>query len=193
MVRAYQHREISHAPGVLIKDLPEQSNPTSETPKILKLKKGIAEPIAVYKIKARVLSTERYWWDAGASVAPLDVAVGWGPMSDSSLLDKLTIEQHNRFYFYHWSQEDVMDPETLKNNSANMHMIPANDSIKEILFALRPGHLVEFTGYLVRVSGYDGGEWKSSLSRDDTGPGACELMWVQTARILDSESSKNFF
>jgi hypothetical protein len=33
-------------------------------------------------MRARVLSTERYWFDGASSVSPIDFAVGWGRMSD---------------------------------------------------------------------------------------------------------------
>jgi hypothetical protein len=34
-------------------------------------------------------------------------------------------------------------------------------------------------GYLVEVRGRDGFRWRSSLTREDTGNGACELVWVE--------------
>jgi hypothetical protein len=34
----------------------------------------------------------------------------------------------------------------------------------------------------VRVEAADGWSWTSSLTRDDTGPGACEVMWVDWLR-----------
>ena len=41
------------------------------------------------------------------------------------------------------------------------------------------------TGELVVVSSQGRGEWRSSLSRDDTGAGACELMYVDSLKILN--------
>jgi hypothetical protein len=38
---------------------------------------------------------------------------------------------------------------------------------------------------LVRVEGQDGFIWSSSLSRDDTGAGACELIWLEQLRVLN--------
>jgi hypothetical protein len=35
---------------------------------------------------------------------------------------------------------------------------------------------------LVEADGRDGWKWRSSLTRDDTGDGACELMWVEWMR-----------
>jgi hypothetical protein len=59
-----------------------------------------------------------------------------------------------------------------------MHMIPANDGINDALQSIREGDIVEFNGNLVEVTAADGWRWRSSLSRTDDGPHACELMWV---------------
>ena len=48
---------------------------------------------------------------------------------------------------------------------------------------LRPGQVVTLTGYLVDVRGPGGFRWNTSLRRDDTGDGACELMWIERVSI----------
>ena len=44
---------------------------------------------------------------------------------------------------------------------------------------VRVGEIVELRGRLVEASRADGWHWRSSLSRDDSGAGACELMLVE--------------
>ncbi|HQO16731.1 MAG TPA: hypothetical protein PLG02_07185, partial [Methylotenera sp.] len=63
-------------------------------------------------------------------------------------------------------------------HSANMHIIPANDSVKRQLSNVRQGQLVKIKGLLIEARRPDGWRWRSSLSREDTGNGACELMYV---------------
>jgi hypothetical protein len=46
------------------------------------------------------------------------------------------------------------------------------------LKSVRTGQLVKLSGYLVEARAADGWSWRSSLTRDDTGPGACELVWL---------------
>ncbi len=41
------------------------------------------------------------------------------------------------------------------------------------------------SGDLVVVSAKDRPEWRTSLTRDDTGAGACELMYVESLKILN--------
>ena len=68
-------------------------------------------------------------------------------------------------------------------NSANMHMIPADAEVEGTLKSLRVGQLVRISGYLVEIAGTDGWRWRSSLTRSDTGNGACELVWVEELRV----------
>src|SRR4051794_25275118 len=56
--------------------------------------------LASYDMKVTVLSTERYWFDNGAHLSPVDFAVGWGPMSRLSLADQLSMRQGGRKFEY---------------------------------------------------------------------------------------------
>jgi hypothetical protein len=71
----------------------------------------------------------------------------------------------------------------MDTHSANMHMILACDDIERRLKSIRAGNLMHIAGYLVEVTNKDGFRWTSSLTRSDTGGGACELVWVDS---LDS-------
>ena len=44
---------------------------------------------------------------------------------------------------------------------------------------LRPGDIFKFDGYLVEADGQNGYKWVSSLTRSDSGAGACEVVWVE--------------
>ncbi len=39
------------------------------------------------------------------------------------------------------------------------------------------------SGYLVDVRGPNGFRWNTSLSRNDTGDGACEIMWIESLAV----------
>jgi erythromycin esterase-like protein len=174
----YVHRPFAHDPGVLVEAVPRQTEPADSTP----IRHGDYEltPLADYVIEARVLSREDYRMDAGSALAPTDLAVGWQRMSDSAVIDQLDIRQSARFFTYHWPDTPPIPPEEIVRSAANMHMIPANDDIAHELAALRVGAIVTLGGKLVEARGRDGWRWRSSLRRDDSGAGACELM------LLDS-------
>lgn len=169
-------RPVTHPPGVLAAMEPLQTE--VETRPALIHPDYAVTPVARFELEARVLAAERYRFDRGASLSPVDLALGWGPMSDTAVLDRIDVSQGGRFYFWHTANFPIARQE-IETHSANMHMIPATDSIARRLKATRPGQIVKLTGYLVNVEGKDGFRWRSSLTRADTGNGACELIWVE--------------
>jgi len=129
-----------------------------------------------------VLGVERYRFDRGAQLSPLDLALGWGPMSDSAVLSKIDISQGGRFYYWHVDQLPV-PRRVIETDSANMHLIPADDAVAGQFDQARVGSVVSLAGYLVEARAPDGWHWRSSLARDDTGAGACELIWVERFEV----------
>ncbi len=140
-------------------------------------------PLQRFSLEARVLGSESYWFDRTADLAPIDLALGWGPMSDSAVLAQIGISQGNRFFFWHVDRFPV-PRQDIEANSANMHMIPADPEVESALKRLRVGQVVRISGYLVEVAGADGWRWRSSLSRTDSGNGACELVWVEDLEVM---------
>jgi hypothetical protein len=140
--------------------------------------------LATYSIKAEVLSKARYRTGRESEISPLDFALGWGCMSNQEIIDKLDISQSGRWYQYRWSSIPPADPNEIACHSANTHLIPATDEVRSELLAIKSGSIVTLKGYLVLVEASDGFRWASSLSRADTGSGACEVMWVE--QVSDS-------
>ncbi|MBN2790537.1 MAG: hypothetical protein JXR69_10145 [Candidatus Delongbacteria bacterium] len=144
-------------------------------------------PLATFDITARVLSRKRYWTGRDSELAPVDLALGWGPMSDEKVLDQLKISQSNRWFYWRCKKLPIPQQDILYN-SANMHLIPADDQIESRIKDAKKGDLVKFKGYLVRVEGDKGWYWQGSLSRTDTGDGACEVVFVKEFEIIDKDS-----
>lgn len=170
-------REISRPPGVLVSEEPVQRQVASSS---FHQKHGYRiELLASFDLRGRVIGAERYRFDRGAALSPVDLALGWGPMSDSEVLKQFSFSQGGRFYSW-WTKSFPIPRAVIESHSANMHMIPATDDIERRLKSIRAGNLVHIKGYLVEVTGEDGFRWKSSLTRSDTGGGACELIWVES-------------
>lgn len=76
-------RPVTHPPGILIKDEPLQG---AVVPGEGFWQSGDTNirALASYHIEASVLHPERYRWDAMADLAPIDLGVGWGVMSDET-------------------------------------------------------------------------------------------------------------
>jgi hypothetical protein len=172
------HRPLAHSPGMLVDAQPRQTEPTDRS--VIRHGDYALTPLADYVIEARVLSREDYLTDPGSALAPTDLAVGWERMSDSEVIDQLDIRQSARFFTYHWSDAPPIPPAEIVRSASNMHLIPANDTVERDLARIRVGNVVQLTGELVEAHRSDGWTWRSSLRRDDSGAGACELMLVES-------------
>ncbi|MEN1727687.1 MAG: hypothetical protein AAGJ52_04530 [Pseudomonadota bacterium] len=132
---------------------------------------------AEFEVAARVLSREDYRWGEWAGLSPLDLALGWGPMSDPSVLADIDISQGGRFYS--WRVDEFPIPRAdIEQSSANMHIIVGQPYLFDRLDAVQAGDQLRLSGYLVDVDRDDGWYWRTSLIRTDTGNGACELFLV---------------
>ena len=96
--RLYSLRDIDHVPGVLAAADPEQY----EIDDAAGIERGsfVLRPRAEFSATVRVLAREDYSIGDLAQLVPTDFAVGWGPMSDSTVLEDIEIRQANRFYFW---------------------------------------------------------------------------------------------
>jgi hypothetical protein len=181
--RLYSHRDVRHGPGVVAAADPVQREIESAP---LEERAGYKlKPRATFSATVRVLHREDYSVGDLARLVPADFAVGWGRMSDSSVLKDIDISQGNRFYF--WRTENwPIDRQEIEEHSANWHVIPGNAVVRRVLDGLRPGSVVELKGELVDVEGKET-SLKTSLTRADTGAGACEILLASSARVIQAK------
>ena len=176
------YRHARHAPGVLVAADPYQGPVGPGVP--WKENGNQFTPIADFHLRARILRTESYWFDRASAISPLDLAVGWGPLSDQTVLDEMSISQGQRWYTWRPAHRRLPLPsDEIVSHSANIHTVPSTPEIKKQLRALRAGDIADLDGYLVEVKMANGGKWTSSLTRTDVGGGACELMWVRAVTV----------
>jgi len=137
------------------------------------------EPLAGFAIEATVLGREDYRFDAGAALSPVDLALGWDRMGEPAVYRALDIDQSGRWYRYRWGAGGPpIEVAEIIRSSANMHMIPADPGVAAALARVRPEQRVRLRGWLVEARRADGWQWRSSLSREDSGGGSCELVVV---------------
>jgi hypothetical protein len=184
----YLHRPITYPPGILIDSEPAQIA-ISDAEQEIEHGEYHLKPLARFTLDARILHRKTYGYDRGSKLVPLDLALGWGPMSNQAVLDRLKISQSMRFYWYAY-QSPPIPKEQIISHSTNLHVIPATRAIAAFCKSLRQGELVHLEGELVEATGPEIGTWRSSLSRTDTGNGACELMLVENCSKLDSPTRK---
>lgn len=178
--RWWKNESITHGPGIIAPEQPEQE--TINSGEQFSYKDYQITPLATFQLEARVLSAKRYRTGRESELSPVDLALGWGPMSDEAVLKEIKIRQSNRFYYWKIKRFPIPRKE-IEQNSANMHLIPSNREIAKVIKNVRTGHVVAIEGYLVKVNAQDGWRWKSSLTRNDTGNGACEVVWVDEIEI----------
>lgn len=177
IVRDWDTKPIVHPPGLLVIEKPIQMD---MQPSLFMLDDYQLTRRASFEIRARVLSTEPYYLHREADLSPLDLALGWGVMSDQAVLDRIDISQSGRWYRTRYELPPPVPEQQIISSSSNMHMIPARVDIDRSLKALRSGDVIILRGYLVDVDHDSGWFWRTSMSRTDTGNGACEIVYVES-------------
>jgi len=172
----YEDRPVHSPDGILAAGDPQQTDLTSSDK--LQVGRWTLTVRAHYQVTARILSRERYRFDALADLVPEDLALGWGPMSDNRVLSSIDISQSNRFYYWHLPAGSPLAIDSIITHSANTHVIPRSSLVRTQLSRLRPGQVVTLSGELVDGLRNDGVWIKTSLVRNDIGAGACEVLLV---------------
>lgn len=112
-----------------------------------------------------------------------DLCVVWGENAASLDLQKFDFSNGDwTCYLYTKSREafETFDMNALSNN----HIVPSSNAVAKAVGRSRIGDHVEMDGYLVdySIDGHDARH--TSVSRDDTGNGACEVVYAETFRLL---------
>lgn len=177
----FREQEIILSPGVLAPGNPKQTIIKNQKPWLVD--DFNYYPIAQFEVEAKVLSIKFYGSDKMSEFCPVDIALGWGKMSDQSIVDQFEIKQQHRWYV--WRTENFPIPKKeVEESSSNVHIIPANKKIDDILDDVIRGNIISLKGKLVNVN--EVGEkfvYKSSTQRNDTGSGACEILWLEDLSI----------
>lgn len=146
-----------------------------------------------YDISALVVGTHNYSdSDLSGKLAPKDLALAWGSVAEYNDRIDFHWSQSNRWYYWKTNTYDEINvvggSDGVIQHSANNHLIPADDTIRDAVKQIDAGDYVRLKGYLVNISASkpDGTNfwWNSSTSRDDTGDGSCEVIYVTSVEWL---------
>lgn len=133
--------------------------------------------LAEYSVDAGVKGTKNYVTDGASSVSPKDVVLAWGDLNNPLYEDYVSYSQSGRWFYYRTSDVDVISPGHISLHAANTHLIPADETVKKAIKKIKTNDYVHLEGFLVNVH-FDGGDWGSSLTREDTGDKSCEIFYV---------------
>jgi hypothetical protein len=151
-------------------------------------------PVATYVISGLVVSHNDpaawYRFDLthdGQSLDTRDICLIWG----NNLLR--TPYENVRFYNDDWACNWSYGGDVRHfsdHEISNNHLITANDTIRAQIARLRIGDQVEIKG---KLAYYSEERWgtrmrHSSLSRDDKGNGACEVIFVESLKVIHSHN-----
>ncbi len=120
------------------------------------------------------------------SVNLKDLCVIWGDNVKGDFYQRMKYDSGEwTCYFQADKRADWLKfkPEELSNN----HLIAADERVQDIIRRVRVGDQVHFQGYLASYGTADTPEsqWRgTSLTRTDTGNGACETVFVKNIEIL---------
>lgn len=57
--------------------------------------------------------------------------------------------------------------------------------MEDLIDQAKQGQIVELSGYLIRADADDGWYWQSSLTRNNTGAHACEVIYVESFQVIN--------
>jgi len=115
-----------------------------------------------------------------------DVCVVWGEDVTNGTYRRVRFHSEEFSCYYEWSGTLTprFDPEKMSNN----HLIPATPEVAAAIRAVHVGDQIRMQGLLVDYSvsrdGRDIFTRRTSLTRKDTGNGACEILYVTDLSVI---------
>lgn len=174
---------------------PEEPIQVKIQPKKIKLNGSELELIYKFKIEARVVSAKRYAWDDMSNVMTHDLGVTWGSISETKNFNQIKWDQSNRFLIYSM-YENVIPKlggiDYINSHVANIHLIPKDWTVEATLNKIKDYDIVSIEGYLTDVRKGNKIVYTSDR-RDDNGPGACEVIYVEKINIKVSRTNNPFY
>lgn len=151
------------------------------------------EPLYEYSVKGLVVSAKRYDFMAmldSSHFYPLDLCLVWGDNLQNEAYRKARFWQDHRWCLWQTTCKVSLNGKQVSNN----HLVPVSDEIYKKMQKAKKGDQVLVEGYLISAEGKaleeaskytpEQMKYESSTSRDDSGGGACEFIYVTNFEIL---------
>jgi hypothetical protein len=119
----------------------------------------------------------------------MDLALAWGPVADPQVLRRMKFHLSGRYVSWWMEGGPGLPPQqVVESHVANHHLVPATEDVARELKRVKVGDRVTLRGRLVdlEIRDRDGSvvhRARTSLTRDDTGSGACEQLWVEAIEV----------
>jgi hypothetical protein len=149
-------------------------------------------PVADYEITGLVVSRHDAdtWWDwihraSNDHLNVVDLCMVWGANAADGAYEKMSFSS-GQFVCYYSSRDDTAWQPQYTRALSNNHLLTEDPHIARQLRRLRVGDQVRIGGQLASYS-HDAGfafTRGTSLTREDTGNGACETIFVREVELL---------
>jgi len=180
---------VSHPPGIAVEVGP--SIEVGETRAPWRDDKGFRyASLGRFEGRAMVLARRNYDLGEFAALAPTDLALGWGTLSDPRVIDQLSFPQYKSFSSRfvvpelkrgsELSQHPWPELNQMFTALTHVHTIPGDPVIRKTLAGIRPGQVIRFKATLVDAVGPSGFHYASSLALGDHN---CEIAWVDELQL----------
>lgn len=176
-IMAWSEIPIKRGPGILAEEAPKISKLISSDE--INFNGHTYTTHKKIDARVRVVEKERYFFDSMSEFSSYDILVGWGQVSDQKNLDYINFKLSDRTFEYK-NYRLPLDPDLINNQTLLWHLIPSSEEIKNSLFTLRKGHIIEISGYIVDVTTKTGLQWKSatSPSKSESFVNGHNIFWV---------------
>ncbi|MCL2076410.1 MAG: hypothetical protein FWH15_08270 [Betaproteobacteria bacterium] len=149
------------------------------------------KPLHEYELWGLVVSMHHSdsWWDSfhrntGDFLNVVDLCVVWGKSNAlSGLYEKLSFSSGQFTCYYKTSDRETWE-RFVNEEISNNHILATDYAIKRRIKDVRVGDQIHFRGYLAEYSNSKGMYRSTSTARTDTGPGACETVFIETFEVL---------
>jgi hypothetical protein len=113
-----------------------------------------------------------------------DICVIWGGNVQSGVYKSMDFKSDSWTCWAYWPNQEVGAMFTM-NALANNHLVTNNDAIKAALMQAEPGDVIHLQGVLAEYVNHSLGYTRgTSTTREDTGQGACETIYVDSFDIV---------
>ena len=131
-------------------------------------------------------SLHRLWND---HINVTDVCVVWGDNAEEIDLNDFKF-RNGKFTCNYSTHEQVAWEQFREDQISNNHLLTENKRLRRKIDNIRIGDQVRIRGWLAAYSNNKGFERGTSTTRDDTGNGACETVYVKDFQVLQSMSNR---
>ena len=167
-------------------EAPIQKEASGEKEKIIIGGKEITiEKLYSYEVSGRVVQTyeykDYYYGDETYNtIAKKDVGIVWGNLVQDDILKNIKFSMNGaRFlkYTYRRGAWEKKLGSPIKKLCSNNHLISNDETITSLIKQIKKNDYIKISGYLINAY-WDNSYLTTSISRDDEGNGACEVVYV---------------